>query len=243
MSVVRAVVRSRPHRKVYESRAVLRHFSAQHDRSPATAPVFAIDDIREQLDTIKQQKAVLACEEVRLREQLRAAIQLVQKQQQPLPIISDTNDLSPTELNEDKKDHASPAKQTTATWLKAKYRAGLREMYGYWLGLKLLYADASTAFGLVQVLLSGKSLTRRQYRQLVRTGTDIIRLIPTLTLLIVPAGEFALPILIRLFPNMLPSTFEDKNQKKEKAKKILKGRVAIAGFLQVMPPSIFLFVT
>ena len=44
--------------------------------------------------------------------------------------------------------------------------------------------------------------------------------------------EFALPFAIRIFPNLLPSTFEEKHQKVEKRKKLLKVRLEV---LQARP--------
>lgn len=45
--------------------------------------------------------------------------------------------------------------------------------------------------------------------------------------------ELALPILLKLFPNMLPSTFEDKLKKEEEVKKRLVVKMEVAKFLQV----------
>jgi LETM1 and EF-hand domain-containing protein 1 len=44
--------------------------------------------------------------------------------------------------------------------------------------------------------------------------------------------ELALPILLKLFPNMLPSTFEDKLKKEEELKKRLAVKMQVARFLQ-----------
>lgn len=46
--------------------------------------------------------------------------------------------------------------------------------------------------------------------QLKRTTTDLLRLIPFSVFLIVPFMELLLPVALKLFPNMLPSTFTDK---------------------------------
>jgi LETM1 and EF-hand domain-containing protein 1 len=46
--------------------------------------------------------------------------------------------------------------------------------------------------------------------QLRRTTQDLLRLIPFAVFIIVPFMEFLLPVALKLFPNMLPSTFEDK---------------------------------
>jgi len=44
--------------------------------------------------------------------------------------------------------------------------------------------------------------------------------------------EFLLPVAIKLFPNMLPSTFEDKFAAEEKQRKTLRVRLEMAKFLQ-----------
>lgn len=46
--------------------------------------------------------------------------------------------------------------------------------------------------------------------QLRRTTQDLLRLIPFAVFIIVPFMELLLPVALKLFPNMLPSTFEDK---------------------------------
>jgi LETM1 and EF-hand domain-containing protein 1 len=59
-------------------------------------------------------------------------------------------------------------------------------------------------------LANGKKLSRRERGQLTRTTADIFRLVPFSVFVIVPFMEFLLPLFLRLFPNMLPSTFKDK---------------------------------
>ena len=44
--------------------------------------------------------------------------------------------------------------------------------------------------------------------------------------------EFLLPVALKLFPNMLPSTFEDKLKKEEEKKKRLAAKIQVARFLQ-----------
>jgi LETM1 and EF-hand domain-containing protein 1 len=44
--------------------------------------------------------------------------------------------------------------------------------------------------------------------QLRRTTGDLLRLIPFSVFVIVPFMEILLPVALKLFPNMLPSTFE-----------------------------------
>jgi hypothetical protein len=45
------------------------------------------------------------------------------------------------------------------------------------------------------------------YRQLVRTVSDLFRLVPFSVFIVVPFMELLLPLALKLFPGMLPSTF------------------------------------
>ncbi|XP_022996896.1 mitochondrial proton/calcium exchanger protein-like isoform X1 [Cucurbita maxima] len=83
-------------------------------------------------------------------------------------------------------------------------------MQHYWLGTKLLWADVRISSRLLVKLAGGKGLSRRERQQLTRTTADIFRLVPFAVFIIVPFMEFLLPVFLKLFPNMLPSTFQDK---------------------------------
>jgi LETM1 and EF-hand domain-containing protein 1, mitochondrial len=48
--------------------------------------------------------------------------------------------------------------------------------------------------------------------QLVRTTADMFRLVPFLVIIAIPFAEFALPVLLKFFPGMLPSTFKEEHQ-------------------------------
>ncbi|KAG0485105.1 hypothetical protein HPP92_009184 [Vanilla planifolia] len=105
-------------------------------------------------------------------------------------------------------------------------------MQHYWLGSKLLWADIRICSRLMLKLAGGKSLTRRERQQLTRTTADIFRLVPFAVFIIVPFMEFLLPVFLKLFPNMLPSTFQDKMKKQEALKRRLNARIEYAKFLQ-----------
>jgi LETM1 and EF-hand domain-containing protein 1 len=49
---------------------------------------------------------------------------------------------------------------------------------------------------------------------------------------LVPFMEFALPLALKLFPNMLPSTYQDSLKAEENMKRELKSRIAMAEFFQ-----------
>ena len=78
----------------------------------------------------------------------------------------------------------------------------------YWMGSKLLWTEIKMATQILSRVLQGSSMTRRERLQLIRTTTDIFRLVPFAVFVIVPFMEFLLPFALKLFPNMLPSTFQ-----------------------------------
>lgn len=102
----------------------------------------------------------------------------------------------------------------------------------YWFGTKLLWADVRISSRLLSKLANGKSLSRRERQQLTRTTADIFRLVPFAVFIIVPFMEFLLPVFLKLFPNMLPSTFQDKMKEQEALKRRLNARIEYAKFLQ-----------
>ncbi|RGB24282.1 LETM1-like protein [Rhizophagus diaphanus] len=130
-----------------------------------------------------------------------------------------------TNINEKSSAAAVTKKKPLTTRIKD-------EITHYWHGTKLLGLEIKISTKLLYKLLKGQKLTRREHRQLRRTTQDLVRLVPFLVFIIVPFMEFLLPIALKLFPNMLPSTFEDKFSKEEKKRKLLKVRLEMAKFLQ-----------
>jgi LETM1 and EF-hand domain-containing protein 1 len=106
------------------------------------------------------------------------------------------------------------------------------EVAHYKEGSKLLFFEVKLSFRYLRKLMNGNQLTRREQRQLRRTVSDLFRLVPFVALILIPFAELALPILLKLFPNMLPSTFEKQFEQEEKKKKMLKMRLELAKFLQ-----------
>ncbi|KAF8447460.1 LETM1-like protein-domain-containing protein [Boletus edulis BED1] len=97
---------------------------------------------------------------------------------------------------------------------------------------KLLVSEVRISARLQWKILHGESLTRRERRQLRRTTQDLLKLIPFSAFVIIPFMELLLPVAVKLFPNMLPSTFEDKFAAEEKQRKRLRVRLEMAKFLQ-----------
>ena len=120
---------------------------------------------------------------------------------------------------------AAPKAVAPARWTPAWMWNVLKETaLHYWHGSKLLAADIRVASKLFGRLLVGRTLSRREHNLLVRVSADIARLVPLSFFVIVPMMEFALPFALKLFPNLLPSTFEEKHHRDEKRMKLLKVR-------------------
>lgn len=90
-------------------------------------------------------------------------------------------------------------------WPRA-FKDGLKHYYH---GFRLLFLEMRLSAKYLWRFLRRKPLLRREKQQLVRTLSDVLRLIPFSAFIIVPFLEFTLPFFLKLFPNMLPSTFKD----------------------------------
>ncbi|TRZ01080.1 hypothetical protein DNTS_002695, partial [Danionella cerebrum] len=106
------------------------------------------------------------------------------------------------------------------------------EIKHYYHGFRLLWIDTTIAVRMFWSVLNGHVLSRRERRQFLRTCADVFRLLPFLVFIIVPFMEFLLPVALKLFPNMLPSTFETQSKKEERLKKELRVKLEMAKFLQ-----------
>lgn len=111
--------------------------------------------------------------------------------------------------------------------------SGLKHfLHHMWTSSKLLAADVRIAGKIISRAVKGRELSRREHKLLLRTGNDLLRLIPFSFFIIIPFMELLLPFALRLFPNLLPSTFQDKLKEEEKQKKLLRLRVDVAKFFQ-----------
>ncbi|KAF2013147.1 LETM1-domain-containing protein [Aaosphaeria arxii CBS 175.79] len=112
-------------------------------------------------------------------------------------------------------------------WQKVK-----KEANHYWDGTKLLVAEVRISSKLALKMAAGYELTRREHRQLQRTVQDLGRLIPFSVFVIVPFAELLLPVALKLFPNLLPSTYEGQSSKDAKAKTLRATRKEVSTFLR-----------
>lgn len=133
------------------------------------------------------------------------------------------------------KGVASVVPETAVTQAVVKRSLGQRvwaEIVHYYHGFRLLFIDINICRRYLWKLLNGQSLTRREHRLLIRTTSDLFRLVPFSVFIIVPFMELLLPLAIKLFPGMLPSTFQSVSDQDIKIKQNLKVKIEMAKFLQ-----------
>ncbi|KAK6373883.1 uncharacterized protein PV06_02754 [Exophiala oligosperma] len=107
-----------------------------------------------------------------------------------------------------------------------------KEIMHYWDGTKLLAAEVKISSKLALKMAAGYELSRRENRQLQRTVQDLGRLVPFSVFVIVPFAELLLPVALKLFPNMLPSTFEGQKSREDKAARLRETRKGVSSFLR-----------
>ncbi|THV87532.1 LETM1-domain-containing protein [Aureobasidium pullulans] len=108
----------------------------------------------------------------------------------------------------------------------------MKEVHHYWDGTKLLAAEVKISSKLALKMAAGYELTRREHRQLHRTVQDLGRLVPFSVFVIVPFAELLLPVALKLFPNMLPSTYEGQKSREAKATSLRGTRKEVSSFLR-----------
>ncbi|KAL0257454.1 LETM1 domain-containing protein ylh47 [Diplodia seriata] len=112
-------------------------------------------------------------------------------------------------------------------WQKVK-----KEANHYWDGTKLLGTEVRISTKLALKMAAGYELTRRENRQLRRTVQDLGRLVPFSVFVLVPFAELLLPVALKLFPNMLPSTYEGQKSKDNKITSMRATRKEVSDFLR-----------
>jgi len=167
-------------------------------------------------------------------------IRLKERQAETLAEISKVEDLEKKIKNVIEKDEqlsqavtvSVEQKKQLTTAKKSIWQRFVEEVKHYYSGFKLLFLDVKVSSKIIYKVLHGKTLSRRENRQLVRTVSDLFRLVPFSVFIIVPFMELLLPVALKLFPGMLPSTFTSQDEREVKMRRALKAKLEYAKFLQ-----------
>lgn len=144
---------------------------------------------------------------------------------------------SVAELAADKAASVQAEEKKSAEVKKAEKKMTLmqkikHEVQHYWDGTKLLATEVRISTKLALKMAAGYELSRRENRQLQRTVQDLGRLVPFSVFVIVPFAELLLPVALKLFPNLLPSTYEGQKSKDKKAGDLRTTRKEVSSFLR-----------
>ncbi|KAH8583968.1 LETM1 MRS7 family with a transmembrane region at the N-terminus [Cryptosporidium sp. chipmunk genotype I] len=97
-------------------------------------------------------------------------------------------------------------------------------------GFKLFFFNIKCSNSLIQKRILGNELTFNE-KQLVKTTIkDAVKILPFSFFIVVPFAEFGLPFAIKLFPNMLPSTFALKSIKEREENMLCKNKFELLKF-------------
>lgn len=125
------------------------------------------------------------------------------------------------------KNLKEPKEPKKTIWEKVKHEAT-----HYWDGTKLLGYEIKISTKLMVKLIAGYGLTRRETNQLQRTFVDVGKLVPFALFILIPFAELLLPVALKIFPNLLPSTYESKQDKLKKREKLFKTRNSASDFIK-----------
>lgn len=153
------------------------------------------------------------------------------------PKTKATEDSSLAELAADKEESTQAEENNLAEAKKDQKKLTLtqkvkREILHYWDGTKLLATEIRISTKLALKMAAGYELSRRENRQLQRTVQDLGRLVPFSVFVIVPFAELLLPVALKLFPNLLPSTYEGQTSKDAKMTNLRATRKEVSNFLR-----------
>ncbi|KAG5950685.1 hypothetical protein E4U53_004582 [Claviceps sorghi] len=204
----------------------MRHVSTEHHRPDSShhgpPPGFQVEQAKKPLPQVKSGADAAASD-------ARAA-SAATDQPDTTRAEAEIRDLAAQKENlaQDKEVTKAEKQENKLTiWQKVK-----KEAQHYWDGSKLLATEVKISWRLALKMAAGYDLTRRENKQLRRTVQDLGRLVPFSVFIIVPLGEALLPLALKLFPNMLPSTFEGEKSKEKKATVLRSTRKEVSGFLR-----------
>ncbi|KIX10320.1 uncharacterized protein Z518_01402 [Rhinocladiella mackenziei CBS 650.93] len=208
--------------------------TTSHGPDGGPPPGFNLDEAKKPLPKDESQKKTFsptASELKRSNEQLDTPKAGATK-------VDKTKALENATLSELATDKAAQTSSTTLAIKKEeskKLTIGQKikkELMHYWDGTKLLAAEIKISSRLALKMAAGYELSRRENRQLQRTVQDLGRLVPFSVFVIVPFAEFLLPVALKLFPNLLPSTFEGQKSREAKAAHLRETRKQVSSFLR-----------
>ncbi|KAK7200019.1 LETM1 and EF-hand domain-containing protein 1 [Novymonas esmeraldas] len=126
------------------------------------------------------------------------------------------------------------SKNTVSKWRYAVSvtHEAVRHLYH---GFRLFFINTRLAWKYSRQLKKGVALTRRERLLLESSTKDLLRLVPFSFFIVVPFAELLLPVVLKMFPGLMPSTFESESQGRNRlyidAMKTLRARQRAMDYL------------
>ncbi|CAN3356091.1 LETM1 domain-containing protein Ylh47p, mitochondrial [Diutina catenulata] len=142
------------------------------------------------------------------------------------PVATEVAPPVTTEVAKVQSEPGKPVVKQTI-WEKVKHEA-----QHYWDGTKLLGYEMKVSTKLLVKYMAGYALTRRESSQLQRTLVDVSKLLPFAMFVLIPFAELLLPVALKIFPNLLPSTYESSSDRLKKRNKLSKTRNSASEYIK-----------
>ncbi|KAK1140530.1 LETM1 domain-containing protein ylh47 [Aspergillus melleus] len=155
--------------------------------------------------------------------------QVATKGESAVANTNNTGEVAVPKSAEDDKKAGEEKKEQKKLTIGQKIK---KEAQHYWDGTKLLATEVKISSRLALKMAGGYELSRREHRQLQRTVKDLGRLVPFSMFIIIPFAELLLPVALKLFPNLLPSTYEGQKARETKALSLSSTRKEVSTFLK-----------
>jgi len=117
-------------------------------------------------------------------------------------------------------------------WMVDIYHAIVHFVKWVVTGGRLFSRNVGACYHLTKRIAKGYHLSIRERRLLIRTTADCLKLIPFSFFIIVPFAELLLPVVLRFFPNLMPSTFFETKYDNATLARKLQAKQQMAEFFQ-----------
>lgn len=131
--------------------------------------------------------------------------------------------------DDDEKIPVEEEKDITNKWsfvnMKDQF---MKEYTHYKRGFTLLNRQLIFAWKRLLFVLEGRKLSKYEYRKVMRAMTDVVRLLPMIGLVALPGGSILVPLVAKKYPQLLPTTFHEKNMPHKRQLDMITLEVAAA---------------
>lgn len=117
-------------------------------------------------------------------------------------------------------------------WSKDIWGIGVNGFWWFITGCRLFRRNVRTSWALAKRVARGEQLSIRERQLMTKTTSDCLRIVPFSLFIIIPFAELLLPVALRFFPGLMPSTFFKSKYDDASLARRLQAKVQMAEFWQ-----------